>query len=52
MAKINYGPPASNPTERPTMSHRDALGPGIIVSLSQRSAELVTSSPMTQGRQR
>ena len=52
MAKINYGPPVSNPHVRPSVTRREALGPGMMMSVSQRSAELVTSSPMTQASQR
>jgi len=52
MAKINYGPPVSNLHARPSVTRREALGPGTTMIVSQRSAELVTSSPMTQARQR
>lgn len=52
MAKINYGPPASNPTDRLAITRREALGPGMMMGMSQRSAELVTSDTTPQTRQR
>jgi hypothetical protein len=52
MAKINYGPPATNPTDRPGVMRRDALGPGMMIGMTQRTAELVTSGSIAHARQR
>lgn len=52
MAKINYGPPVTNPTARPTEMRRDALGPGLMIGLTQRSAEMAISGPSSHARQR
>jgi hypothetical protein len=52
MAKINYGPPAINPTERASIMSRDPLGPGIQIGMSQRSAELAVSVLCAANHQR
>lgn len=51
MAKTNYGPPATNPTDRPSIMNRDPLGPGIQVGMSQRSAELAVTAINAANRQ-
>ena len=52
MAKINYGPPVTNPTARPSEMRRDALGPGMMIGLTQRSAEMAIAGPIAPERHR
>ena len=52
MAKINYGPPAKNPTDRPSMMSHDALGPGMMIGMTQRSAELAVTALNAATRER
>ncbi len=43
MAKINYGPPISAVNQRQVIAIRDCFGPGSMIGMTQRSAEMATS---------
>lgn len=52
MAKVTYGPPASTPTDRPSIMRHDVLGPGMMIGMSQRAAEYALGAVNTGGRYR
>ncbi len=52
MAKINYGPPAAPVNQRQITTVRDCFGPGSMVGMTQRSAEMAISGPQTQAGRR
>lgn len=52
MAKINYGPPTTPVANRNASAIRDFFGPGSMIGMTQRSAEIALSGPQTQGHRR